>query len=262
MNEENLPQPSTPPPPATEDSPGTPRTSLPWRLVLWSIFLAAIVAGAAFQGTIVRGLEGLIPPPTRPRKLLYWASHHDPTRRFDRPGKDAKGMDLVPVYEGQEVAKVPLIEPEIQELRTLPETVTVFPEKTVGGLYVDFKIDRAEAARYGMNVQDVQDIILSALGGTNVTKTVEGLERYPVNVRYPRELRDNLTTLRQTLIATPQGAHIPIEQVADLEVHTGPPVIRSEQAKPNAWIYVDVATSDIGGYVSEARRLIEETVVN
>ena len=148
------------------------------------------------------------------------------------------------------------------QLRTLPETVTVFPEKTVGGYYVDFKINRAEAARYGMNVQDVQDIIVSALGGTNVTTTVEGLERYPVNVRYPRELRDNLTTLRQTLIATPQGAHIPIEQVADLEVHTGPPVIRSEQAKPNAWIYVDVATSDIGGYVGKARRLIEETVVN
>jgi copper/silver efflux system protein len=148
------------------------------------------------------------------------------------------------------------------QLRTLPDTVSVFPEKTVGGSYVDFKINRAEAARYGMNVQDVQDIILSALGGMNVTTTVEGLERYPVNVRYSQELRDNLTTLRQTLIATPSGAHVPIEQVADLIVHTGPPVIRSEQAKPNAWIYVDAATSDIGGYVSRARQLIDETVVN
>ncbi len=90
------------------------------------------------------------------------------------------------------------------QLRTLPETVSAFPEKTVGGYYVDFKIDRASAARYGMNVQDVQDVILSALGGMNVTTTVEGLERYPVNVRYPRELRDNLTALQQTLIATPQ----------------------------------------------------------
>ncbi len=148
------------------------------------------------------------------------------------------------------------------QLRTLPETVTVFPEKTVGGYYVDFQINRAEAARHGMNVQDVQDIILSALGGMNVTTTVEGLERYPVNVRYPRELRDDLTSLRQTLIATPQGAHVPIEQVADLRIHTGPPVIRSEQAKPNAWIYVDVATSDIGGYVRKARSLIERTVIN
>ncbi len=148
------------------------------------------------------------------------------------------------------------------QLRTLPETVTVFPEKTVGGYYVDFRIDRAEAARYGMNVQDVQDIVLSALGGTNVTTTVEGLERYPVNVRYSRELRDDLTSLRQTLIATLSGAHVPIEQVAEIAIHTGPPVIRSEQAKPNAWIYIDAATSDIGGYVSRARRLIDETIVN
>ncbi|MFQ5730558.1 MAG: efflux RND transporter permease subunit [Planctomycetaceae bacterium] len=148
------------------------------------------------------------------------------------------------------------------QLRTLPDTVSVFSEKTVGGQYVDFKIKRKEVARYGMTVDDVQQVILAALGGTNVTTTVEGLERYPVNVRYPRELRENLTTLRQTLITTPTGAQIPIEQVAELSVHSGPPVIRSEQAKLNAWIYVDVATSDIGGYVDTARAVIDEKVVN
>ncbi|QDU74549.1 Cation efflux system protein CusA [Bremerella volcania] len=148
------------------------------------------------------------------------------------------------------------------QLRTLPDTVSVFAEKTVGGKYIDFKIKREEVARYGMTVDDVQQVILAALGGTNVTTTVEGLERYPVNVRYPRELRDNLTTLRQTLIATPTGAQIPIEQVAELSVHTGPPVIRSEQAKLNAWIYVDVATSDIGGYVRDARALIDDKIVS
>jgi len=148
------------------------------------------------------------------------------------------------------------------QLRTLPDTISVFAEKTVGGLYVDFKIKREDVARYGMTVDDVQQVILAALGGTNVTTTVEGLERYPVNVRYPRELRENLTTLRQTLIATPTGAQIPIEQVAELSVHTGPPVIRSEQAKLNAWIYVDVSTSDIGGYVHNARALIDDTIVN
>ena len=94
----------------------------------------------------------------------------------------------------------------------------------------------------------------------NVTTTVEGLRRYPVNVRYPRELRDNLATLRQTLIATPTGAQIPIEQVAELSVDTGPPVIRSEQSKPNAWIYVDMSTSDIGGYVRKAQELVERTL--
>ncbi len=148
------------------------------------------------------------------------------------------------------------------QLRTLPDTVSVFAEKTVGGQYVDFKIKRKEIARYAMTVDDVQQVILAALGGTNVTTTVEGLERYPVNVRYPRELRDNLTTLKQTLISTPTGAQIPIEQVAELSVHTGPPVIRSEQAKLNAWIYVDVATSDIGGYVREARAIVDANVVN
>ncbi len=148
------------------------------------------------------------------------------------------------------------------QLRGLPDTVSVFAEKTVGGQYVDFKIDREQVARYGMTVDDVQQVILAALGGTNVTTTVEGLERYPVNVRYPRELRDNLTTLRQTLISAPTGAQIPIGQVAELSVHTGPPVIRSEQAKLNAWIYVDVSTSDIGGYVRNARSVINQAIVD
>jgi Cu(I)/Ag(I) efflux system membrane protein CusA/SilA len=148
------------------------------------------------------------------------------------------------------------------QVRTLPDTVSVFPEKTVGGKYVDFRIRRGEAARYGMNVEEVQEVILAALGGMDITTTVEGLERYPVNVRYPRELRDDLSTLRQTLIATPSGAQIPIEQVAELNVHTGPPVIRTEQSKPNAWIYVDVATSDLGGYVARAQQLINERIVN
>ena len=148
------------------------------------------------------------------------------------------------------------------QLRTLPDTVSVYSEKTVGGYYVDFKVKRAEAARYGMNVQDVQDVILTALGGMNVTTTVEGLERYPVNVRYPRELRDDLTKLKRTLIAAPGGAQIPIEQVAELVVHTGPPVIRSEQARPNAWIYVDISTSDIGGYVRRAQELVQQNVID
>ncbi len=148
------------------------------------------------------------------------------------------------------------------QVRTLPDTVSVYSEKTVGGYYIDFEVKRAEAARYGMNVQDVQEVILTALGGMKVTTTVEGLERYTVNVRYPRELRDDLIKLKRTLIAAPDGAQIPIEQVAELVVHTGPPVIRSEQARPNAWIYVDVATSDIGGYVRRAQQLVQEKIIN
>ncbi len=155
-----------------------------------------------------------------------------------------------------------LAEKIASQVRTLPDTVSVFAEKTVGGYYVDFKIDRQQAGRYGMNVADVQEVILTALGGMDITTTVEGLERYPVNLRYPRELRDDLTALRRTLITTPSGAQVPIEQVTTLTVHTGPPEIRTEQAKPNAWIFVDISTSDIGGYVRRAKELVDTNVIN
>ncbi|MBZ0171659.1 MAG: efflux RND transporter permease subunit, partial [Phycisphaerales bacterium] len=122
------------------------------------------------------------------------------------------------------------------------------------------RIRRDEAARYGLTVGDVQDVIQSAIGGMNVTETVEGLERYPVNVRYPRELRDNLEQLRRVLIATPTGTQVPISLVTDIEMRRGPPSIKSENARPNAWIYVDIDTADIGGYVARAKQVISERV--
>ena len=145
-------------------------------------------------------------------------------------------------------------------LQEVPGTLSVFPEKTVGGNYLDFKIKREEAMRYGLNVGDVQDIIKSAIGGMNVTETVEGLERYPVNVRYSRELRDNLEALKRVLIATPTGAQIPITQVADIEVKKGPPSIKSENAKRTAWLYVDLKDIDVGTYVANAKKVVEERV--
>jgi Cu(I)/Ag(I) efflux system membrane protein CusA/SilA len=108
---------------------------------------------------------------------------------------------------------------------TGPYTTSAFPEKSVGGNYLDIKIDRDEIARYALTLGDVQDVIMSAMGGMNVTWTVEGLERYPVNVRYPSELRDNLTSLRQTLVATPSGAQVPLGQLAKIDIHKGPPQI-------------------------------------
>ena len=117
------------------------------------------------------------------------------------------------------------------ELQDLPGTLSVYPEKTLGGNYLDFDIDRIEAARYGMTVGDVQDIIMSAVGGVNVTYTVEGLERYPVNVRYARELRDDVSDLRRVMIPTPSGAQIPISQVAEIRIHKGPSGIKSENAQ-------------------------------
>ncbi len=147
-----------------------------------------------------------------------------------------------------------------QAMKTLPETTSAFGDRAVGGYYLDFDIDREEASRYGLTVGDVQDVIQGAMGGMNITRTIEGLERYPVNLRYPRELRDNMEAMKRVLITTPTGTQIPMAQVANLELRRGPPVIKSEDARPNAWIYVDISTSDIGGFVAKAKETLAQQV--
>ncbi len=167
-------------------------------------------------------------------------------------GVKLMGPDLTVLSDlGQEVAAV---------LREIPGTVSAYPDKTVGGNYMDFEIQREEAARYGLTVGDVQDVVMSAIGGMNVTYTVEGLERYPVNVRYSRELRDNLASLQRVLIPTPSGAQIPLSYVASLEIAKGPPVIKSENARTTSWIYVDISDEDIGSYVRKDRAAVEQEV--
>ncbi|MGA8282661.1 MAG: efflux RND transporter permease subunit, partial [Desulfobacterales bacterium] len=122
-------------------------------------------------------------------------------------------------------------------------------------------IKRKEAARYGLTVDDVNDVIQSAIGGMNITTTIEGLERYPVNVRYARELRSSPEDLRRVLIATPTGASIPLEQVADIFPRVGPPSIKTEGARPQAWIYVDIPPEqDIGSYVERAKQAVAEEI--
>ncbi len=147
-----------------------------------------------------------------------------------------------------------------QTLKQLPDTLSAFADKAAGGYYLDFDIDREEASRYGLTTGDVQDVIQTAIGGMNITHTVEGLERYPVNLRYPRDLRDNIESLKRVLIPTPTGAQIPLSLVADLQLRRGPPGIKSENSRPNAWIYVDIKTSDIGGYVAEAKQIVDSQV--
>ncbi len=142
----------------------------------------------------------------------------------------------------------------------LPDTLSAFADKAAGGYYLDFDILRDEASRYGLTVGDVQDVIQTAIGGMNVTYTVEGLERYPVNLRYPRELRDNMEQLKRVLIPTPTGVQIPLSLVTELSLNRGPPSIKSENARLNAWIYVDIKTSDIGGYVAQAKEVVASQV--
>ena len=145
-------------------------------------------------------------------------------------------------------------------IRQVPGTVSAYSERILGGNYVDFKIKREEAARYGLTVGDVQDVIMTAIGGMEVTTTVEGLERYPVSIRYPRELRDNVENLKRVLIPTPTGAQVPLGQLADIEIKKGPMVIRSEDTRPNVWIYVDFRDYDVGTYVRMAQQAVKENI--
>ncbi len=139
-------------------------------------------------------------------------------------------------------------------------TASVYSERVAGGRYVDVDIDRARASRYGLNISDVQEIVMSAVGGMNVTQTVEGLERYPVNLRYPQRVRDSVQQLRLLPIVTPSGARIALADVADVAVVDGPPVIKSENARLNGWSYVDIKGRDLGSYVAEAQRVVAESV--
>jgi Cu(I)/Ag(I) efflux system membrane protein CusA/SilA len=145
-------------------------------------------------------------------------------------------------------------------VKELPGTLSAYAERVMGGSYVDFEIDRAAAARYGLTVGDVQDVIQSAIGGMNVSWTVEGLERYPINVRYPRELRDSVERLKDILVDTPSGLQVPLGQLATLDIHQGPPGIKSENARPNAWVFVDLRGIDVGTWVERARREVAENV--
>ena len=146
-------------------------------------------------------------------------------------------------------------------LSPLEGTQSVYAERVMGGTFLDIDVNRSEAARYGLTTGDVQDVIQTAIGGMPVTTTVEGLERYSVNVRYPRDLRSDLPALRDVRVPLPTGGQIPLGQLADLRRVEGPPMIKSEQARPNAWVFVDLTdATDIGSFVGRAKEAVRERV--
>ncbi len=145
-------------------------------------------------------------------------------------------------------------------MRTVPGTLSAFAERAVGGNYLDLSINRKEAARYGLTVGDVENVIETAMGGMSITNTVEGLERYTVNLRYSRELRDNLEAVRRILVPTSTGQQVPIGQLATITTKKGPMVIRSEGTRPNAWVYVDIKDIDVGTYVQNAQRIVASKI--
>jgi Cu(I)/Ag(I) efflux system membrane protein CusA/SilA len=145
-------------------------------------------------------------------------------------------------------------------LREVRGTASVYSERVAGGRYVDVDIDREQAARFGLNISDIQDVVQSAIGGMNVTETVEGLERYPVNLRYPQRVRDSVQQIRMLPIVTPGGARIALADVAEVAVVDGPPAIKSENARLNGWTYIDIADRDLGSYVADAQRTVADKI--
>ena len=145
-------------------------------------------------------------------------------------------------------------------VRDVPGTRSAYSERAMGGNYLNFRVRRDAIARYGLTVGDVQEVIQSAIGGMNITTTVEGLERYPVNLRYSRDLRDNPSEFGDILVQTPTRQQIPLAFLADMSFVKGPPVVKSEQSRPNAWIYVDIEDVDIGSYVENAQAAVAAEV--
>jgi Cu(I)/Ag(I) efflux system membrane protein CusA/SilA len=162
---------------------------------------------------------------------------------------------------GPDLNKLEKLGKEIEAvMRDVPGTLSVYAERVMGGNYLDFSIDRDAIARYGLTVGDVQDVIQTAIGGMDITTTVEGLERYPVNLRYNRDFRDDIPALESVLVPTPAGQHIPLGQLASVKYVLGPPAIKSEGARPNAWIYVDLRGVDVGTYVQNAQKIVAEKI--
>ncbi|HOC56386.1 MAG TPA: efflux RND transporter permease subunit [Verrucomicrobiota bacterium] len=162
---------------------------------------------------------------------------------------------------GPDLAELERVAAEVEAVvKTVPGTLSAFAERTMGGNYIQFNIDRDAISRYGLNVADVQDVLEVALGGMPLTTTVEGLERYGVNLRYSRDFRENLGAFRDIIVPTPTGAQIPLGQLATIETVRAPMGIKSEAAVPNAWIYVDVKGIDVGTYVQMAMRAVNEAV--
>jgi Cu(I)/Ag(I) efflux system membrane protein CusA/SilA len=147
-----------------------------------------------------------------------------------------------------------------QHINMVKGTRSVFAERTAGGYFINFNINRAAIARYGLSMEDVQMNIMAAIGGDNVTQTIEGRERFPVNVRYPRELRNDIEKIKRTYIPTPTGAQVPLAELAEIKTETGPGMIRDENGRLTGYVYVDVADRDIGGYVNDAKTMINKMV--
>ena len=167
-------------------------------------------------------------------------------------GVKVAGPDLKEIERlGREIEKA---------VMTVPGTTSAYSERVTGGRYIEILPDRLAASRYGLNIDDINQMVAAAVGGINITQTVEGLERYPVNLRFPREQRDDLEKLRNLPLITSTGAQIPLARIAEVKITDGPPMLKSENARLNGWTFVDIRGVDLGSYVKEAQQVVREKV--
>jgi len=194
----------------------------------------------------IPGLSNVIVPPIKTRIDMLTTGIRTPV------GIKVMGPSLATIESvGRDIEAV---------VRAVRGTSSVYAERLTGARYVDVKIDRSRAARFGLNIMDIQETVEFAVGGMNVTETIEGRERYPVNLRYPADLRDSPGRLRQLPIPTMSGVSIALSEVADVRIADGPDMIRSENARLSGWIYIDFHNRDIGSYVAEAQKAVAEKV--
>ncbi|HMV01320.1 MAG TPA: efflux RND transporter permease subunit, partial [Rhodocyclaceae bacterium] len=163
---------------------------------------------------------------------------------------------------GTDLAVIDRITGEIERaLKDVPGVSSALAERLTGGRYVDVNIRRDDAARFGMNIADVQSVITAAVGGDNIGETVEGLQRFPISVRYPREIRDSLEKIRKLPIVSERGARLVLSDVADIRVTDGPPMLRSENARLSGWVYVDIRGRDLRSAVQDMQKVVSEKVI-
>jgi Cu(I)/Ag(I) efflux system membrane protein CusA/SilA len=167
-------------------------------------------------------------------------------------GIKVAGADLSIIQEvGKEIEAI---------LKQVPGTASVYSERVASGRYIIIDIDRSAAARYALDIMEIQEVVQTAIGGMQISMTTEGLERYPINLRYPRDWRDSLARLRELPIITPTGAQVPLQEVADIRIEDGPALIKTENARLNGWIYVDIENRDLGSYVQDAQKVVAEHI--
>jgi Cu(I)/Ag(I) efflux system membrane protein CusA/SilA len=194
----------------------------------------------------VPGLSNIWVPPIRNRIDMLATGIKSPV------GVKVAGMNL------QEVDRIAA---EIERVvKHVPGVTSAFAERLTGGRYIDVQIDRATAARYGLNVSDVQSVVSAAIGGDNIGETIEGLQRFPINVRYPREIRDSVEMIRDLPVLTERGAQIRLRDVADIRISDGPPMLKSENARLSGWVYVDLHGRDLSSAVREMQRAVTQEV--